>query len=77
MPKSKSVAVTNCADLASRALARLETDAEGLVRRQCGERRLQLVSSERGLSALIKADGVTIQVENGAFAVSIDQAEPE
>jgi hypothetical protein len=29
------------------------------------------------LSALIKADGVTIQVENGAFAVSIDQAEPE
>jgi hypothetical protein len=34
--------------------------------------RLQLVSSEQGLSALIRADGVTIQIENGTFAVATE-----
>jgi hypothetical protein len=67
----KSLAITQSAGLAARAMARLEASAAEVHAGET-ERRLQLVSSPGSLSALIKPDGVMIQIENGTFAVTTD-----
>jgi hypothetical protein len=75
MQKTKEAAtITAAASLAARSIARLEAAAAQVhtAESERRARRLQLVSSEQGLSALIRPDGVTIQIENGAFAVTTE-----
>jgi hypothetical protein len=57
--------MTRATSLASKALARLETAAAAVHESETEKRRLQLVSSPGSLSALIRADGVTIEIQNG------------
>jgi hypothetical protein len=72
MAKDKSLTITDAANLASKAMARLEFAAAEVHESETA-RRLQLVSSPGGnQSALIKADGVTIEIQNGTFAVTTE-----
>jgi hypothetical protein len=71
MGKKDVATITQSAGLAARAMARLEAEASAVHEAE-SERRLQLVSSPGSLPALIKADGVTIQIENGTFAVTTE-----
>jgi hypothetical protein len=66
------IAIARHTDLAGRAIARMDTAAQAVLNGAETERRLQLVSAPGSLSALIRADGVTIQIENGTFAVTTD-----
>jgi ATP-dependent helicase YprA (DUF1998 family) len=75
--KQSVSAVTQSAGLAARALARLDAAAKAaLAAAQAdaeSEQSLQLVAAVGHVSALIKTPGMTLQIENGQFAVTINQ----
>jgi hypothetical protein len=62
--------------MASKAMARLESEAERIAA-DTGTvgRSLRLVAAEGQLSALIKCGGTTIQIEGDDFAVSLNGKE--
>lgn len=65
-----ALAVKRAAGLAARRLEALENDALR-VREEGEASALQFVASAEGVHALIRAGNLTIQIENGAFAVDI------
>jgi hypothetical protein len=71
--KSTPIAVAQSASLAGKAMARLETAAKVALAESDAGPALQLVASAGNVSALIKTPGFTLQIENGQFAVTIDQ----
>ena len=70
--------IRRAATMAGRAMARLEGEAERIAAATGNAgRSLRLVASSDEVSALICAGNVTVQIENGDFAVSVNGKEPQ
>jgi hypothetical protein len=70
--KSKSIAVTQAAGLAARALARLETTARAVHANETEkrDREMQLVSTtEHGFSAVIRHGKTIVEIQDSNFSV--------
>jgi hypothetical protein len=68
--ETQLASINRQASLAARALARLETSrAEALAKSNGAASSVQMVAAAGDVTALIKAPGRVIEVQNGSFAV--------
>lgn len=65
-------AVTRAASLAARALVRLETEADRIMRETNGGHALRMVASNDHVSGFIRARGITVRFENGVFSADLE-----
>jgi Xaa-Pro aminopeptidase len=71
--ETQLTAIRKAATLAGRAMARLEADASAALAERNGKAAstFQMVASAGEVTALIRAKGMVIEVNNGDFAVSL------
>ena len=76
MKKSKQITVAaREAGLIARKFSQLETEAAKTLAET--SRSFRMVAAAGNVQAVIKAPGLTVQFENGSFAVDIQQKEAE
>lgn len=69
--QGNAVAIRKEASVAASAFARLEAATEKSLKHSNGERTFQMIAANNKVSALIKAPGLTVQFQDGQFAVDI------
>jgi hypothetical protein len=71
-PVETAVAISKAASLTARSLARLESEATRVMREsETAARSFQMVASSGHVTALIKTPGLTLQYQDGVFAVDV------
>lgn len=69
--ETQLTSIRKAASMAAPALARLDADASAATSAKEAVSSMQLVASAGDVTALIRVPGMVVEIENGAFAVTI------